>query len=98
MSGMSHCHSWTLVCYMVCACYREDALSSMLITRPKIPVYAGFRVTGDHEEEQLVDHCTIETFDSMQSAEEAVRIVNAGQRFKSVGLQVLSPKLNIITH
>ncbi|DBB07506.1 TPA: Iron-sulfur assembly protein 1 [Trebouxia sp. C0006] len=41
----------------------------------------GFRVKGDHEEEVVVDHCTMDTFDSMQSAEDTVTIVNPGQRY-----------------
>ena len=46
----------------------------------------GFRVKGDHEEEVVVDHCTMDTFDSMQSAEDTVTIVNPGQRYSDVGL------------
>jgi hypothetical protein len=45
----------------------------------------GFRVKGDHEEEVVVDHCTMDTFDSMQSAEDTVTIVNPGQRYDNVG-------------
>lgn len=48
--------------------------------------HAGFRVKGDHEEEVVVDHCTMDTFDSMQSAEDTVTIVNPGQRYNNVYL------------
>lgn len=47
---------------------------------------AGFKVKGDHEEEQVIDHCTMDTFDSMQSTEDSVTIVNPGQRFDHVCL------------
>lgn len=46
--------------------------------------HAGFKVQGEHESEQFIDHCTIETFESMQSTEDSVTIVNPGLRFKSV--------------
>ncbi len=65
--------------------YEVPATCSALQTIVMQHAYAGFKVKGDHEEEQAVDHCTIETFDSMQSAEEdTVRIVNPGQRFNDV--------------
>ena len=50
--------------------------------------HAGFRVKGDHEEEVVVDHCTLDTFDSMQSAEDTVTVVNPGQRYNNVYLSV----------
>ena len=46
--------------------------------------HAGFKLQGEHESEQVIDHCTIETFESMQSTEESVTTVNAGLRFKNV--------------
>ena len=45
---------------------------------------AGFRLQGEHESEQVIDHCTLETFESMQSEEESVTVVNPGQRYKQV--------------
>ena len=48
-------------------------------------ISTGFRVIGEHEEEEVIDHCTMDTFDSMQSAEESVTIINPGQRFNAVG-------------
>lgn len=47
--------------------------------------HAGFRVSGSHQEEKVIDHCTIETFETLQTIEEVVTVVNAGQRFTNVG-------------
>ena len=46
--------------------------------------YAGFRVFGNHQREEVIDHCTIETFDSMETLEETVTVVHPGQRFSDV--------------
>ena len=46
--------------------------------------HAGFKLQGEHESEQVIDHCTIETFESMQSTEESVTVVNPGLRFRNV--------------
>lgn len=46
--------------------------------------FAGFKLQGAHESEQVTDHCTIDTYDSMQSTEDAVTVINPGLRFDSV--------------
>ncbi|KAL3147709.1 Iron-sulfur assembly protein 1 [Trebouxia sp. C0010 RCD-2024] len=50
----------------------------------------GFKLQGGHESEQVIDHCTIDTYDSMQSTEDAVTVINPGLRFNSEAV-VLDP-------
>lgn len=56
---------------------------TVLLTAMK-HAHAGFKLQGEHESERFIDHCTIETFESMQSTEESVTVVNPGLRFKNV--------------
>ena len=74
------------------ACYRHwsDACGTFMS--------AGFRVIGEHEEEEVIDHCTMDTFDSMQSAEESVTIINPGQRFNAVSPVIAAPHFSACTN
>lgn len=46
---------------------------------------AGFRLSGSHQQEEVIDHCTIETFDTLQTVEEVTTVTHPGHRFLEVG-------------
>ena len=50
-------------------------------------------MSGQHQEEKIIDHCTIETFDTLQTIEEVVTVIHPGQRFSDVG--ILKPMLEL---
>lgn len=79
----------------ICRCLTCRACCS----NTTIGSHAGFRVHGKHQEEVVNDHCTIETFETLQTLEEAVTIVNPGQRFSQVSvLNLLGARYIMICH